>query len=163
MVFILPNVSIPDDHAAAIYIGTVRDVASTALSGGTPKFKFLGGVGAGKDSALFKVSSNPVGADGDGLVLGISIESADSVRQKMQDLAAEKTNTLTANSIESRLSTSTLAQRIIQNAFNFLASFSGTAGPEGIEVVPLKAFEEWWRKFEARIRADPGFLHRQED
>ncbi|KAG6018023.1 hypothetical protein E4U43_007855 [Claviceps pusilla] len=141
MVFILPNVSIPDGHAAAIYMGTVRDVASTALSGGTPKFKFLGGIGAGKDSALFKVSSNSVGADGDGLVLGISIESADSVGHKMQDLAAEKTNTLTANSIESRLSTSALAQRIIQNAFNFLASFSGTAGPEGIEVVPLKAFE----------------------
>ncbi|KAG5983295.1 hypothetical protein E4U55_000322 [Claviceps digitariae] len=163
MVFILPNVSLQEGNAAGIYIGTVRDVASAAHSGETPQFKFLGGVGAGKDSALFKVSPNSAGSDGDGLVLGISIESADSVRQKMQELAIVKTNTQAANYIENQLSTSKLAQRIIQNAFNFLASFSGTAGPGGIEVVPLKAFEEWWRKFEARVRADPGFLDRQRD
>jgi hypothetical protein len=53
-----------------------------------------------------------------------------------------------------------LAQRIIKNAFNFLAGFSGTAGQ--VEVVPLKAFEEWWRKFEGRVRSDPGFLERDE-
>jgi len=53
-----------------------------------------------------------------------------------------------------------LAQRIIRNAFNFLASFSGTAGT--VEVVPLKAFEDWWRKFESRIRSDPGFLERED-
>ncbi|KAG5950526.1 hypothetical protein E4U53_004910 [Claviceps sorghi] len=155
--------SIPEGNAAAIYVGRVRDIASAAQSGGTPKFKFLGGVGTGKDSALFKVSSYSEGSDKDGLVLGISVEPDASVRQKLQELANETTNTLTANPIQTRLSTSELAQRIIRNAFNFLASFSGTAGPGGIEVVPLKAFEEWWRKFEARIRADPGFLHRQED
>jgi len=55
-----------------------------------------------------------------------------------------------------------LAQRIIKNAFNFLASFSGTTGAGGVEVVPLRAFEEWWKRFEARISADPGFLEREE-
>lgn len=34
---------------------------------------------------------------------------------------------------------------------------------KGVEVVPLKAFEEWWRKFEGRVRNDPGFLERDGD
>lgn len=51
-----------------------------------------------------------------------------------------------------------LAQRIIKNAFNFLASFAG-----GDEMVPLKSFEGWWKKFERRIEADPGFLERDEE
>ena len=55
-----------------------------------------------------------------------------------------------------------LAQRIIKNAFNFLASFSGNVAG-GVEVVPLKAFEEWWKKFEARVKNDPGFLERDGD
>jgi len=60
------------------------------------------------------------------------------------------------------LDTSQLAQKIIKNAFNFLASFSGNLA-NGVEVVPLKAFEEWWRKFEGRVKSDPGFLLRQGD
>ncbi|KAG6042152.1 hypothetical protein E4U41_004956 [Claviceps citrina] len=167
MVFLLPNISVPEGSAAAIYLGTARDVASAVQSGATPRFKFLGGIGPGKDSALFKIASGrragEPGAAVDELVLGISVESADSVGQKMHELAAEKTNALAAGPAGPRLATSVLAQRIIQNAFNFLASFSGSAGPGGIEVVPLKAFEDWWRKFEARIRADPSFLDRQTD
>lgn len=57
-------------------------------------------------------------------------------------------------------STLMLAQRIIKNAFNFLSSFSGQAGQ--VEVVPLRAFEDWWKKFESRVRTDPGFLERDE-
>ena len=50
-----------------------------------------------------------------------------------------------------------LAQRIVQNAFNFLASF-GEKGVGGQEVVPLGRFREWWGKFERRVEADEGFL-----
>lgn len=57
--------------------------------------------------------------------------------------------------------TKVLAQRIIKNAFNFLASFAGGAG--GSEMVPLKAFREWWVKFERRVENDPGFLERDVD
>ena len=55
-----------------------------------------------------------------------------------------------------------LAQRIIKNAFNFLASFSGNVAG-GIEVVPLKSFEDWWKKFEGKVKHDPGFLERDGD
>ncbi|RSL65314.1 hypothetical protein CEP53_003730 [Fusarium sp. AF-6] len=155
VVFMLPGVSLPPNTAAAIYLATAQDVAAAAQSGGTPNFRFLGGIGPGKESAMFKVSG---GGDASGLMVGVSVESEESVGQRLQELAANKA---TNNASGGQPSTAVLAQRIIQNAFNFLSSFSGTAGPGGVEVVPLKAFEDWWRKFESRVRADPSFLEKQ--
>ncbi|KAI8717400.1 hypothetical protein NCS52_00815800 [Fusarium sp. LHS14.1] len=155
VVFMLPGVSLPPNTAAAIYLATAQDVAAAAQSGGTPNFRFLGGIGPGKESAMFKVSG---GGDASGLMVGVSVEPEESVGQRLQELAANKAS---SNSSGGQPSTTVLAQRIIQNAFNFLSSFSGTAGPGGVEVVPLKAFEDWWRKFESRVRADPSFLEKQ--
>ncbi|KAF4462437.1 hypothetical protein FALBO_10768 [Fusarium albosuccineum] len=155
VVLMLPGVELPPNTAAAIYLATAQDVAAAAQSGSTPNFRFLGGIGPGKESAMFKVSG---GGDASGLMVGVSVEPEESVGQRLQELAANK-----ANSSTGQPSTVVLAQRIIQNAFNFLSSFSGAAGPGGIEVVPLKAFEDWWRKFESRVRADPSFLEKQSD
>ncbi|KAM5354346.1 hypothetical protein ACJ41O_000995 [Fusarium nematophilum] len=151
----LPGISLPPNTAAAIYLATAQDVAAAAQSGAAPNFRFLGGIGPGKESAMFKVSG---GGDASGLMLGVSVESEESVGQRLQELAANKAGSSASGG---QPSTAVLAQRIIQNAFNFLSSFSGTAGPGGVEVVPLKAFEDWWRKFESRIRADPSFLEKQ--
>lgn len=106
------------------------------------------------------------------ITLGISLESADSVSAQMAALKSQSqsSSTTTTTNPSSALvlanpagskkpDTLMLAQRIIKNAFNFLASFSGNVNG-GVEVVPLKAFEEWWRKFEGRVRSDPGFLER---
>ena len=41
-----------------------------------------------------------------------------------------------------------------------LAGFA--TGGIGRETVPLKAFQEWWKKFEGRIDKDPSFLERAE-
>ncbi|POR37414.1 Protein OPI10 [Tolypocladium paradoxum] len=158
VVFLLPSVALPDHTAAAIYLATASDVAAAAQSGATPNFRFLGAIGPGKESAMFKVGSASVASSG-GLMIGISVEPADAVAQRLQELAADKT----AASSSQQPTTAVLAQRIIQNAFNFLASFSGTAGPGGVEVVPLRAFEDWWRKFESRVRSDPSFLEKQSD
>ncbi|KND91388.1 Protein OPI10 [Tolypocladium ophioglossoides CBS 100239] len=155
VVFLLPNIALPDNTAATIYLATASDVAAAAQSGGTPNFRFLGAIGPGKESAMFKVGSGSATSSG-GLMIGVSIEPADAVGQRLQELAVDKT---AASS--QRPTTAVLAQRIIQNAFNFLASFSGKAGPGGVEVVPLRAFEDWWRKFESRVRSDPSFLEKQ--
>lgn len=155
VVFLLPGITLPPDSAAAIYLVTPGQ-------GSAPTTRFLGGIGPGKESAIFNVGSSTAST----VVIGVSIEPAGSVAQRMQD----KTST-TAPSTSGALvpagsarpsqpSTLVLAQRIIKNAFNFLASFSGTAGE--VEVVPLKAFEDWWRKFESRVRSDPGFLERDD-
>ena len=147
-------------------------------------------MGEGKESAIFRIKGLIPGASGNAggeidmdapedsspstngeITLGISIEGAESVAMQMaalpsrgtQEHSTSSSNALVlASRVNQKPDALVLAQRIIKNAFNFLASFSGnTSG--GIEVVPLKAFEEWWRKFEGRVRSDPGFLERDGD
>ncbi|KAF7545848.1 hypothetical protein G7Z17_g8860 [Cylindrodendrum hubeiense] len=154
VVFMLPGVALPPGTAAAIYLATAADVAA---SGSAPNFKFLGAIGPGKESAMFKVTAGE-----SGLMIGVSVEAEDAIAGQLQTLAANKASNPGAAS-SSQPSTTVLAQHIIQNAFNFLSSFSGAAGPGGVEVVPLKAFEDWWRKFESRVRSDPSFLEKQSD
>lgn len=158
VVFLLPGVTLPAGTAAAIYVSAAADVAR-----GSPDFRFLGGIGPGKESAMFRVGGGRGGggAATHDLVLGIDVESEAEVGAKLQELAASRGGA--GGGETGQPSTAVLAQRIIQNAFNFLASFSGTAGPGGVEVVPLKAFEAWWRKFESRVKADPSFLEKQQD
>jgi len=188
VVFLLPGITLPPDTAAAIYL------AYASPQHPSPNFKFLGGIGPGKESAIFKVgggiedshsggignNTNPNTPNGlpttdPEIILGISIESASSVAAQMTMLASrpplsvsnESSNALVvANKQTQKPDTLALAQRIIKNAFNFLASFSGnvpipgSSGMTGVEVVPLKAFEDWWKKFESRVRSDPGFLEK---
>ncbi|APA12983.1 hypothetical protein SS1G_08477 [Sclerotinia sclerotiorum 1980 UF-70] len=200
-VFLLPGITLPHSTAAAVYISLPPSLnASTPAS--TPPFKFLGGIGPGKESAIFKINSdttpqnsnpNPapeIDMDADSnpsslnpqaeITLGISLESADSVSAQMAQLSSSSASPSSINpsnpstslilsrpSQNPKTDTLVLAQRIIKNAFNFLASFSGNVmdggNGKGVEVVPLKAFEEWWRKFEVRVRNDPGFLERDGD
>ncbi|EXF76020.1 hypothetical protein CFIO01_00505 [Colletotrichum fioriniae PJ7] len=167
-VMLLPGIVLPPDTAAAIYFATAADVAAATATGQTPNFKFLGGIGTGKESATFKLNAgsnannnnnNNNGGD-PSVMIGVSVEPAESVFSRIQEISANKAS---SSNNASQPSTQLLAQNIIKNAFNFLASFSGTAGPGGVEVVPLKAFEEWWKKFESRVRSDPSFLERPQD
>ncbi|KAK1974329.1 hypothetical protein LZ30DRAFT_413834 [Colletotrichum cereale] len=165
-VMLLPGIVLPPGTAAAIYFATASDVSAATATGQTPNFKFLGGIGTGKESATFKINagsstnSSDSGQDTGSVMIGVSIEPAESVFSRIQELSANRSS---QSGAASQPSTQLLAQNIIKNAFNFLASFSGTAGPGGVEVVPLKAFEEWWKKFESRVRSDPSFIERTQD
>ena len=188
VVFILPGVTLPPNTAAAVYIAVPSSSTPANLS-----FKFLGAVGPGKESAIFKVNGL-IGNSSNGnaintsngevdmdveedqseigeVTLGISLETAESVAAQMATLSNTSKTSSDGNSqalvLASRVGagkpdTLLLAQRIIKNAFNFLASFSGNVNG-GIEVVPLRAFEEWWKKFESRVRSDPTFLEKESD
>lgn len=199
VVFLIPGQTLPVDTAAGVYIQIPP----------APSFKFLGAVGTGKESAIFKVNignqgfqkntvlggSNDVGVgdpdlmtdepgatttgsngvlaptntgapEGD-ITLGISIEPAANVAAQLAALpkssislqSKEPGNMLTKQQTAAPTTpaaTKMLAQKIIGNAFNFLASF-------GSDTVPLKAFQEWWNKFEKRLDNDPGFLERDSD
>ncbi|EPE10778.1 hypothetical protein F503_05873 [Ophiostoma piceae UAMH 11346] len=160
VVFLLPGVELPQGTAAAIYLVT----PPTTPGQTTPQSRFLGGIGPGKESAIFKIGGGQQSAP---TVLGISVEDASSVGARVEEVrSSSKAVVLSGSSAGANSSSSTqpstlvLAQRIIQNAFNFLVGFSGSSGTGGPEVVPLKAFEEWWRKFEGRVRSDPTFLER---
>ena len=164
VVFLLPGIELPQGTAAAIYLVTPPTAGQT-----TPTSRFLGGIGPGKESAIFKIGGN-TSSPGAATVIGISIEEAGSVATRIEEVRAtssSKALVVSGGNSGSGGSPSTLvlAQRIIQNAFNFLASFSsgGSGGGAGGEVVPLRAFEEWWRKFESRVRSDPTFLERAQE
>ncbi|KAH0545571.1 hypothetical protein FGG08_000402 [Glutinoglossum americanum] len=166
VVFLLPDTVLPPNTAAAVYIQLSNE------SG----FRLLGAISNEKPSAIFRIN-NPVAAtlspDEDAMVdesiptpasptgasditLGISIESALEVSQQLDSFKAIQGQTLVVRP----LSTKVLAQRIIRNAFNFLASFADGSG--GNEVIPLRSFQDWWAKFEKKIELDPGFLERDD-
>jgi hypothetical protein len=110
------------------------------------------------------------------MVVGVAIESAGNVAAQLEALRISKMSRQAQAQAQDHdqdqgqapqglqvfkrpLSTKMLAQRIIENAFNFLASFSTTR--DGEEMVPLKSMREWWSKFEKRLELDPSFLERE--
>lgn len=114
-------------------------------------------------------SSVPVPPPQGDVVIGISIEPAADLNQQLAALRPPSSSSSSALILStnrnppSAVPTKTLAQRIIKNAFNFLASFAGSTNAAGEEVVPLKSFRDWWVKFERRLENEPGFLEREGD
>jgi protein Hikeshi len=174
VVFLLPGMSLPeDDNCAAVYIqvtpgsefrllGTLSPakpsaIFRTRLESGAAGSSF--GVGAVDEDAM----TDAVGTNPDGIVtIGISLEPIAQVEAALAAANAAQRSSGPSNAIvkttgsvgtSQAVSTKVLAQRIIGNAFNFLASF-------GSDVIPLKAFEEWWKKFERKVDLDPSFLER---
>lgn len=112
-------------------------------------------------------SESTVGAGEDEgeVILGISVEPLESVQAQLATLpsASNAQTAGTSNALVKHMLVPTatvLARRIIKNAFNFLSSFA-SGSPNG-DVVPLKAFQDWWSKFERKIEHDPTFLERDE-
>lgn len=189
VLFLLPGNTLPVDTLAGIYIQLPGSAPDFKLLGalGTEKQSALFRVTAGSGTAEEGTASGPAGGNGvveemsdvdatsttiDGnvvagdITVGISIEPTATITAQLETLnAAPWSTALVVTQSQQKqitpLSTKVLAQRIIKNAFNFLASFAGTSG--GQEVVPLKSFENWWSKFERRIENDPGFLEREAD
>ncbi|KAM3424469.1 hypothetical protein BST61_g6473 [Cercospora zeina] len=147
------------------------------------EFKLLGAIGPGKESAIFKVSGlkstanvdqnamlddptaqlGATGVPGGDVVIGVSVEPEAQVAAQLATLQSggQSNNAQLSSALvklgsgpEGKATTKVLAQRIIGNAFNFLASF-------GSDTVPLKAFQDWWQKFEKKIELDPSFLERE--
>lgn len=168
VVFMLPGTQLPPGTAATVFVQIPP----------SQEFKLLGGIGPGKESAIFKVSGLKAGgANGDimiddasanvngavagDIVVGISIEPEAQVAAQLATLqsggSSQPSNAMVriGSSPAGKASTKVLAQRIIGNAFNFLASF-------GSDTVPLKAFQDWWTKFEKKVELDPSFLEREE-
>ncbi|KAF2265746.1 DUF775-domain-containing protein [Lojkania enalia] len=176
VVFLLPGTTLPDGTAAAVY----------AQLPGSTEFKLLGAIANEKPSAIFKVNNKAGGPAGGGigdddamvdegnvapidgaipnLTLGISVEPAAQVAANLEQKKAQEAaaNAIPATGLElvragdKTVETKVLAQRIIKNCFDFLTSWGSG------DVVPIKAFQEWWKKFEGRIDRDPGFLERSD-
>ncbi|KAL8812264.1 MAG: hypothetical protein Q9223_001199 [Gallowayella weberi] len=180
VVFLVPGNILPANTLAAVYI---------QFPGPNPEFKILGAIGNDKQTAIFKVNGGnpntiggyqtgdntdemtdadpaPNGATADSqIAVGISIEPSATVEAQLASLKSTSA-LVVANTNGSRTSpvpTKILAQRIIKNAFNFLASFAGQTTVGGEEMIPLRSFRGWWEKFERKVENDPGFLEREVD
>lgn len=180
VVFLLPGNALPPGTAAAVYLQI------PPASG----FRLLGAIANDKQSAVFKVNTgSPRDPDrpsdddmlddaaahlsathgqvpaGPNIVLGISVEPVEGIQAQLATLrsASDAESSALARAqpqLAPSAATRVLAQRIIKNAFNFLSSFAD--GKAGSEVVPLKAFQDWWVRFEKRVELDPSFLEREE-
>ncbi|KAL9124641.1 MAG: hypothetical protein Q9217_006049 [Psora testacea] len=183
VVFILPGFTLPEGTLAGVYIQLPGSAPAFELLGAisidkpSAIFKVKGGTalnrsstedGASEDTMIDADGTATSVADttsntGAAVTVGISIEQATILTEQVNTLKASSSTALISvgggQPRSSPLSTKVLAQRIIKNAFNFLASFAGTTG--GQEVVPLKSFQDWWVKFERKIENDPGFLERE--
>ncbi|KAL8771622.1 MAG: hypothetical protein Q9209_003066 [Squamulea sp. 1 TL-2023] len=176
VIFLVPGNVLPPDTLAAVYI---------QFPGPNPEFKLLGAIGNDKQTAIFKVNGggnldNTMGVSADAMTdtdgpndtgpdsqitIGISVEPAATVGAQVAALKSSSALVLGNKSQAqgSAVPTKVLAQRIIKNAFNFLASFAGQTTVGGEEMVPLRSFRGWWEKFERRVENDPGFLERDPD
>lgn len=94
------------------------------------------------------------------VILGISVEPLESVQVQLAALQPEGIGSGALVKHVAAPSTAVLARRIIRNAFNFMSSFA--TGSSNGDVIPLKAFQDWWTKFEKKIEYDPTFLERDE-
>lgn len=176
VVFLLPGTTLPGGAAAAVY----------AQLPGSTDFKFLGAIANDKPSAIFKINNKTGGPAGGGLgdddvmldettgappptegipniTLGIALEPAAQVLALLEQRKAQAAgNAAPASGLEmvkrgqNVTDTKVLAQRIIKNCYDFLTSW-GTG-----DVVPMKAFQAWWTKFESKLDRDPGFLERSD-
>ncbi|KAJ5496886.1 hypothetical protein N7463_008873 [Penicillium fimorum] len=179
VVFFLPGTTLPPNTGAAIY-AQLPDPHTGAPS----NFRFIGALANEKPSGIFTVRPpgsvmhrseaeeedemlDEAGAAAAGvLTLGISIEEAQNIAPQLAALEAERPSRQMSSALvpqaagQRQISTKVLAQRIIGNAFNFLASFA--ENDKGQDVVPLKSFHNWWAKFERRIELDPTFLERED-
>ncbi|KAI5363064.1 Putative OPI10 family protein [Septoria linicola] len=173
VVFLLPGITLPAGSAASVYVQIPP----------SQDFKLLGAIGPGKESAIFKISGLKASGNADqnamlddptaqaggaavpggDIVVGVSIEPEAQVATQLATLqnGGQPSHSQPSSALvrlgdgqDGRASTKVLAQRIIGNAFNFLASF-------GSDTVPLKAFQDWWQKFEKKIELDPSFLERE--
>jgi protein Hikeshi len=115
----------------------------------------------GKGQASSLTDPNPT------ITLGISIEPLSSVDSQVQSLHPTSSS-MTIARLPPPITV--VAQRIAKNLFNYLSSFATQNLPPGVMTlgglrpdatyVPLKAFEDWWSKFNHKVESDPGFLER---
>ena len=184
VVFLVPGTPLPDGTLAGVYVllpGTpaFKFLGAIGMEKQSAIFRVSGGGSIASDGNTARAddmmdadetstSINGTAIAGD-ITVGISIEQASTIALQLESLkATEPSSSAALVPVRAPLqtnpvSTKVLAQRIIKNAFNFLASFAGTTGAGGQEVIPLKSFQDWWSKFERRIENDPGWLEREAD
>lgn len=139
----------------------------------------LGYVSNDKPSAIFKVggkkemSTIDIGMDmmEDSAVtaqLGLSIDLLANVEAAVSTLSESKPlGTDMAISVPSLIKPDSLSLKILENLYNYCASFSTTSVPINSTILgkdlsstylPLKVFQDWYNTILRKLSSNPGFL-----
>mmetsp|Transcript_305 Transcript_305/g.607 ORF Transcript_305/g.607 Transcript_305/m.607 type:complete len:215 (+) Transcript_305:26-670(+) len=156
--FLLPGVSLPQDHGAMLFWQIVstpssNTMTSTPFTSGatTTEFELVGAIANHKPSGVFRtgwatnetLSSAMNSATSTITInLGVSIEPISSV-QNIGVIPDKTTH---------------VAKKIASDLFNYMQSFDTGSGGAGNMVVPKNIFDRWMSRFEAKARVDPNFF-----
>lgn len=165
VVFLLPGATLDPTVAASVYF---------QLPG--TDFQLLGALSSNKPSAIFKLKNTGSlvndTLDPDEMVdegatqeqvpisIGISIEPINTVEQQLAQLKASRDSNsalVTASAVKPTVQnsqqTAVLANKIIQNAYNYLSGFTVNNN-----MVSMNHFNDWWNKFKSKMANNPSFL-----
>ncbi|PVU94893.1 hypothetical protein BB561_002198 [Smittium simulii] len=153
VVFLLGTVSFPEGYAATVHFKYPQ-----------AEWVYLGAVSNDKPSAIFRLGKKDPAAfaSPDTLVaeIGISVETVQDVASTVQQ------NSQQTQLVSSQLSPpnpNNTAVKILQNLYDYLMSFatkqaqnpvlfgSNSPLPNGTQVIPAKAVEEWYKSYSNKI------------
>ncbi|PRT52619.1 Protein OPI10 [Wickerhamiella sorbophila] len=170
-IFLLPGTALPPGSAASVY---------AQLPG--KDFSLLGVLTEEKQSAIFRFNiqteanhgtdvdmmmddvDGTAAVDQFAITIGISLEPLEQAElqlaaAKQAQVAVKQRLIMPAKPVTTPApdrpdDIASLANKIVTNAYNYMSSF---VSPQG--QVPIKAFDEWWNKFKAKLAANPSFLN----
>lgn len=149
------SVTIPSGFSATLYLQFHADPSQD--------WKYLGYIGEGKESAIFRVTLpvNMVDSDHLGASLGILIVPTSNIPAST-DLAL----TTVQNPVSYRKSVANdslqIAKKLLDNFISYALSFSRTFVESGHEAfIPAKIITDWYNSTVKKTQLDPeGFLNR---
>lgn len=154
--FLLPGVTLPQDHGAMLFWQIVstpatNNMSNTPFSATTTEFELVGAIANHKPSGAFRTGwatnetlSSAINAPSSTITinLGVSIEPMSRVQN--------------AGVMEDK--TIFVAKKIAMDLFNYMQSFDAGGGGGGNMVVPKNIFDRWMSRFETKSRVDPNFF-----
>ncbi|ODV98352.1 hypothetical protein PACTADRAFT_48130 [Pachysolen tannophilus NRRL Y-2460] len=181
-IFMLPNIQFDLNYTALIYFKAGPDPEFKLLGGlGIEKQSAIYRINqkpVNRNDGLSSSSNNNMVDDIDmdtdntgatqEVIIGISIETNQAAEFILQQSklnnnnnnAVNKTKLLTSyanNSVNANSNTilqnQQLANKIIENCYNYLSSFD-----DGTGKVPIAKFNEWWKKFMIKLKNNPKLL-----
>jgi len=166
--FLLPGVTLPQDHGAMLFWQIVSTPSSDAMNAmnstpftsgvtnTTTEFELVGAISNNQPSGAFRTGwatnetlSMALNSPSSNITInmGVSIEPMTTVQNvgQLQD------------------HTTHVAKKIAVDLFNYMQSFDTGGGGVGNMVVPKNIFERWMSRFEAKAKIDPNFYMKNSD
>ncbi|KAI8325409.1 DUF775-domain-containing protein [Martensiomyces pterosporus] len=169
---------LPDAHAinhiVVFLLGTVPFepgyAATVHLQWPNKSWQLLGMLSNDKPSSIFRLKSTlspdeAANMPGTSAELGISIEPVQAVEQAIMQLHHQQQQP--GGGIGASAPNALFAERTLQGLFDYAMSFATRADASmgvlgsgaSVQVLPVKAFEDWYNSFLRKLQRDPSLVH----